>query len=514
VATVSKVFSNTYRDSVLLMRIASKIREKEGIKNAEIIMATPINKKVLSNVGINTDNFDQAGPNDLLIVVLAEDKEAAVEALEVAEKMVLEGNSGDTRISAAKSIGGALAQLPDANLAIISVPGEYVRDVALKTLKKGLNLLIFSDNVSSEVELELKQFAEEKGLLVMGPDCGTANINGLALAFANKVRIGTIGLVGASGTGLQAVSTLLHQHGLGISNAIGTGSNDVTDTIGGLTMLKGIDLLENDPATEVIVIISKPPGSATREKIIDRLKKCHKPVVINFLGYQGQDGENLEYANTLEETAHKAAEVIMPTGKKAKEFFQVSERLMNGAKAKQSELLEGQKYVRGLFAGGTMAIEAGVIMREITGHLHGNIKLDGVALLQDPYKSKENTIIDLGSDEFTVGRPHPMIDSTLRGERLIAEAADPGVAVILMDFILGYGSSPDPAGEMINYIKKASDLAKEDGRSLIFVASICGTDQDPQDIKAQIDKLEKLGVMVLPSNDRATNAAMIIATRS
>lgn len=509
--TLSKVFHSTYRDSVLLMRLASQLRDRPGIMNAEIIMATPVNKKFLLTAGMKIDKMDEAGANDILVAVMADSDAAAREAVDEAERLLLEGID-ETSVPSSNSIGGALVQIPKANLALISVPGEYVRGVALNALKRGLNLFIFSDNVPLQEEKEIKLLAKEKELLVMGPDCGTSIINGVALGFANKVRRGSVGLVGASGTGLQEVTTLIHRYGLGISNALGTGSNDISEAVGGVTMLKGIDMLEEDPLTKLIVIISKPPAPAVRERVLERLSNCAKPVVVNFLGYTSQNKGNIYHTVTLEDAALKAAELSGLKNNDFQDFFHVDEEITSAAKEKQKLLFEGQRYVRGLYAGGTLATEAGVIMREMTSYLYGNISLEGVNTA-DPMKSKENTIIDLGMDEFTVGRPHPMIDSTLRGERLVAEARDPEVAVILMDFILGYGSNPDPVGSMAGYIKKAGAVANEDGRELVLVASVCGTEDDPQGLNEQIGQLESLGVLVFPSNDKATKAAMIIASR-
>lgn len=477
-------------------------------------MATPINKQVLIRVGMEIDKMEEAGPNDILIAVMAETQDAAQDAVTEALRQLSEGAVIEASVPSSNSIGGGLVQVPNANLALVSVPGEYVKGIALNLLKKGINLFIFSDNVPLDAEKEIKQLAQQKGLLVMGPDCGTAIINGAALGFANRVKKGSIGLVGASGTGLQEVTTLISSYGLGISNAIGTGGNDINEAIGGVTMLQGIDLLEADPMTELVVVISKPPAATVREKILARLRSCKKPVVVNFLGYlnKGKEG-NIHYAVTLEETALKAAELLGLKSDEFQDFFHIDDSIIAAAKEKQKALFEGQRYVRGLYAGGTLAAEAGVIMREMSSHLHGNFKLDGVTLLDDPKASVENTIVDLGMDEFTVGRPHPMIDSTLRGERLVAEAHDPTVAVILMDFVLGYGSNADPAGSMAGYIKKAAAVAREDGRELVFVASVCGTKEDPQPLAEQVKTLESLGVLVLPSNDKAVKVAMIIATK-
>lgn len=510
---LSKVFRNTYRDSYLLMKMATAIRGREGVRNAEVMQATEPNKGLLSRGGLLTDEIRDATPNDLFICVVAEDAEKARQAFEQAEEMLEKGIALPEKTQVSKSFNSALAMLPEANLALISIPGPYVKKEALKALGKGLHLFIFSNNVEIRDEIEIKEWAIPRGLLVMGPDCGTGIIHGTALGFANKVRRGPVGLVGASGTGLQEVSVLLHQMGLGISHAIGTGSNDVSDAVGGMTMIQAIQMLEADPATEVIVVVSKPPGAMTKAKVLGHLQQCRKPVVVNFLG-EGQEptrGENILFTVTLEETSRRAAERLKGQwGHDLATDIGEPQSLAEEAKKLQGP----QQFLRGLFSGGTLATEAGLILQGLGLSLSGNIALRGVQKLQDARRSDGHTVVDLGADEFTLGKPHPMLEPEMRKERLLAEARDPEVAVILLDFVLGYGVHPDPVGASLSFIQEARRVASAKGRHLSFVASVCGTDEDPQNRSNQVRKLRETGVLVCPSNAQATRAAARLALRS
>jgi FdrA protein len=201
-----------------------------------------------------------------------------------------EESSGDgVRPSPLASLEMAVEQQAALNLALISVLGDYAAAEAIKALRPGLSVMLFSDNVSLAHEREIKTLAREKNLLVMGPDCGTAIINGMPLGFANVVRRGAIGVVAASGTGLQEVTCCIDQLGAGISQALGTGGHDLHESIGGISMLYGLDALSADPDTRVIVLISKPPAPAVAEKILARARAAGKPVVVNFLGARPED---------------------------------------------------------------------------------------------------------------------------------------------------------------------------------------------------------------------------------
>ncbi|HSR13400.1 MAG TPA: hypothetical protein VLS90_18280, partial [Thermodesulfobacteriota bacterium] len=340
-----------------------------------------------------------------------------------------------------------------------------------------------------------------RDLLVMGPDCGTAIIRGVPLGFANRVRRGKAGLVGASGTGLQEVAALLHQLGFGVSHAIGTGSNDVSEAVGGVTMIQGIRLLEADDATEIIVVVSKPPAKRAKDMILEELHRCSKPVVANFLGENRvsfQD-KNILFTVTLEETAFKVAEKIQGAP--------LSQTAETGPSEAKGNFNAGQKYIRGLFTGGTLATEAAVILRPTLPSLSGNISLSGLRKTAGAEKSAGHAIIDLGAEEFTLGKPHPMLEPEMRRDRLLAEAKDPEVKVLLMDFVLGYGVHPDPVGATLPMLREARDIASKEGRNLVFLASICGTDEDPQNKPEQARLLREAGILLCRSNAQAAIAA-------
>ncbi|MCK4648847.1 acyl-CoA synthetase FdrA [bacterium] len=504
------VKKNTYQDSVFLMSIAHRVKSLTGIEEVSCLMGTPENKKLLAAVNLLTKEGEEAKSNDFLIAISAWDQKAVEKALEEIKKLLAEKEVRKEEGGAIlpKSLSSALNQLPNANLVHISIPGRYVRWEAEKALAKGLNLLIFSDNVSVEDELELKKIAKKKGQLVMGPDCGTAIINGVALGFANVVRKGDIGIVAAAGTGLQEVSCLIHQAGLGISQGIGTGGRDLSKEIGGITMLQGIKVLEYDPDTKIILLISKPPAKEVADRIIKEVKKAKKPFIINFLGSkQGKETKRIHFASTLEEAAYKAMALSKREKYKSKVFNERRERIISLAKREFSKLKNRQKYIRGLFSGGTLCDEAMLILKDLIGDIYSNIPLRSSLKLKDSRLSQENSLLDLGDDEFTKGRPHPMIDFTLRNERIIQEAKDPETAVIFLDIVLGYGAHPDPAHALAPAIKEV----KKKGVSV--VVSLCGTEGDPQDYKRQKEELGKMGVVIMPSNAQAVRFAAFVAMR-
>lgn len=508
----SKVFPNSYRDSVLLMKMAGMVRKIEGVENAEVIIATEANKGILEFNGLLTEEIKRATPNDLVVSVIAGDEAVIEKAIAAVEDMIfngLEDDKGGKVTYSAKSIAGALAMEPEADLAILSIPGPLVKKDAMKLLDSGVNLLIFSDNVPIEDELELKRKADEKGLMVMGPDCGTAIVRGASLAFANKVRQGKIGMVCASGTGLQEVAVLIHNLGQGISHALGTGSNDVKDVIGGISMKRGLKWLEQDGSTELIVVVSKPPQKATMENLKEEFKKCRKPVIVNFLGSSQpvkRDG-NVYYTDTLEETALKALELA---GETVDDSVAVPEDILEDIRRERELHRHKGGYMRALYTGGTLGTEAAIICRDILSGLTTNLTVPGVEKMADYNVSTKNCILDLGADEFTLGKPHPMIEPEMKNQRLLKEAADLDTAVILLDFVLGHGVNADPAGNTLYEIDKAREIADSQGRHITFVASVTGTDEDPQNREEQIRVLKDHGVLVLPSNAQAVRAAVEI----
>ena len=509
-ARSERVFRNLYRDSVSLMQLSAKLGALAGVRQASAIMATPGNLALLREAGLALGDVE-AGPNDLLIALEGEEEglEAALNAAEAAlTHAPAAAHEGGFRRTPPRSLDMGLADLPTANLALISTPGEYAGAEAMKALRLGLNVMLFSDNVALEDEIALKRYARAHDLLVMGPDCGTAIIGGVPLGFANVVRRGDIGAIAASGTGLQQVTSLIDRWGQGISQAIGTGGHDLHARVGGITMLQGLDALAADPATRVIVLISKPPHPEVAERVLDAAAKSGKPIVVNFLG---ADPDTVRRADvhpvrTLEDAARLA--VALADGADAQAPEARSESALE-----LPQLAPGQKYVRGLYSGGTFCYEALLLLSEAFGGVASNTPLEPDRMLVDVWRSDGHTVIDLGDDAFTRGRPHPMIDQTLRRERILQEAADAEVAVLLFDVVLGYGAHPDPAPELASALEQARALAAAAGRQLALIGSVCGTAGDPQDLARQEAVLKDAGVLLAESNAQAVRLAAAVARR-
>ncbi|WP_150275447.1 acyl-CoA synthetase FdrA [Paenibacillus tepidiphilus] len=508
---------NAYHDSVALMSLTGQINGLDGIEEAVVSMGTPMNKELLANVGMLTEEAAACGDNDLILAVKAESEEALEQAFQEIDGL-LHAQRGNKKKGGApvQTWGAAVQALPEANLAIISVPGEYAAREAEKALKQGMHVMIFSDNVTLAEEKRVKELAAGKGLLVMGPDCGTAIINGVGLCFANEVRRGSVGLVAASGTGLQEVTVQLHRLGLGVSQAIGTGGRDLHEEIGGIMMLEGIRALQADEKTEVIVLISKPPHPSVQERMLRELEGSAKPAVVCFLDGDAEALREAGFtaATTLLDTAqlaagHLKAEPAGGTG--AGERFR---KLLDEADRQRSRLAAGQTDVRGLFCGGTLTAEALSILRGEGLAVRSNVAKKPEEKLQDVSVSTGHTLLDLGDDEFTRGRPHPMIEPGLRNERIVQEGRDPAAAVLYLDFELGYGSHADPAGVSIEAIREARRAAEAEGRYLPVVAYVCGTELDKQDKASQTRLLEEAGVLVAESNKEAALLAARLAGRS
>ncbi len=508
--TVSRIIPNTYRDSVSLMQLSASLKDTDGVEEASAIMATAGNIALLAEVGL-ADGGLAARPSDLLVVVRAKTEGAANAAIARVEEALrtrapAAAGSGPAGAAKPRSIAMAVEASPGANLALVSVPGEYAAAEAEKALALGLNVMLFSDNVSIADEIALKRSAANRALLVMGPDCGTAIIDGVPLAFANKVRRGPVGCVAASGTGLQQVTALVDRLGSGVSQAIGTGGRDLKEEVGGLTMLAALDALASDRETKVIVLISKPPAPSVAAKMLVAAAKAKKPVVVCFVGAAPAAGKNLHPVRTLEDAARAA--VALARGRKPARRA-ATPRLGKGV----PRLARGQRFVRGLFSGGTFCYEASLLLAEALGQVWSNAPVRDEDALDDPFTSRGHTVIDLGDDVFTRGRPHPMIDHRLRNERMVREAGDPEVAVILFDVVLGYGSHPDPAAEMIPAIAAARAAAAKGKRRIAFVGAVCGTDTDPQGLARQEAALGDAGVILGSSNAEAVRIAAAIVDR-
>ena len=446
-----------YYDSVVLMQLQRGLTTLPGVLDAGVVMATPANREILAASGLTPSEEIEAGPHDLLIAVKAENDAAAGEALARVDSLLQVRRSGGEQDFRPRSLASALKLLPETRWVLVSVPGRYAPGVAEEALDHGRNVFLYSDNVSLEQEVALKRKALAKGLLVMGPDCGTAIVGDTGLGFANRVRKGGVGLVGASGTGLQAVTSHLHHLGAGVSQAIGTGGRDLSAEVGWITAAQALDLLGRDPETRVIALISKPPAPEVAARLLSAAQATGKPVVVDFLGLVPPLRRlgSIRFAVSLTEAAELAVELL---------------------EKDQGDMTigKGGGFLRGLFAGGTLAYEAKLA-------------------LQTFLPGEGNTILDLGDDEFTVGRLHPMIDQDLRLRRLRQEAADPEVGVILLDVVLGHGAHADPAGELAPVIERA--IADRNG-TLEVIAIVVGTDEDPQNLSEQIATLTRAGARV------------------
>jgi FdrA protein len=515
------VRKDSYFDSVFLMLLSKKLKETAGVADAVVAMGTPMNLELLDSQGYAQSSLAGTSPNDLVIAVDCA-SEAAVKAAFAAADALLERKAPRSGVGAAPepaSLGAALEILPGANLAIISLPGAYAAREARKCLERGLHVMLFSDNVSLEDEIALKESGREKGLLVMGPDCGTAIINGQPICFANVVRRGSVGVIAASGTGLQEVTCLVDRLGAGISQAIGTGGRDLKNArVGGITMLMGIEALSRDPGTRVLVVLSKPPAPEVADRVVAALASSGKPAVVHFIGRDGaQTGPapaNVRFAGSLEEAAALAAGLAGGAAAAGGAADSTEAAMDELAGREAARLAKGQRYLRGYYTGGTVADEAMILLHRLTGRVFSNNQTDKAFLLPDPRRSIEHTIVDLGDDVFTLGRPHPMIDPSTRTERVLAEIGDASIAVILVDVVLGYGSHEDPAGALVPALAAARAAAEKRGGYLPVIASVLGTAGDYQGFAGQVAKLKAAGCVVMPSNFRAAKLAARIVEKA
>ena len=476
-----------YLDSVALMRISRAVQDIAGVSAASLMMGSPSNKELLRDAGLLDADAEAAGPNDLVIAVRADDGDALRAAFETAEA-ALRGpaaGGGDEAGWNPRSLETGLRALPGANLAIVSVPGDFAAREARRALERGLNVMLFSDNVAVEEEVALKTFARGRGLLMMGPDCGTAILAGAPIGFANAVPRGDIGLIAASGTGLQEVACLIARAGGGISHGIGVGGRDLGAAVGGAATLSAIDALDRDEATRRVVLISKPPDPETAERVAERIAASPKRFTLCCIGMEPMDlPGNARQAATLREAAGDAfagAGVAEP------------ERTLEAALGRP-----GRKRgtVRGLFSGGSLCAEAQAVLMSSGIRFFSNVPIPGADGAESGHR-----LIDLGADEYTRGRPHPMIEPAVRDRPLAKALADPEVGVVLVDVVVGHGAHEDPAGRL------AAVLAAHGRKAPVVIASVCGTDEDPQNRSAQVEALRDAGVVVAESNAGAAETA-------
>lgn len=493
------ILKNNYQDSINLMLLTNTINDLDGVTMSQIMMGTDANKDILNNTGLLTPEAEAASPNDMMIVVDSEDEQIMEEVLPAIDTFLadLSAKGDDKEKPAAASWQEALTALPDANVALFSIPGEYGAAEMEKALKNGLHVFSFTDNVAIEDEVRLKKLAHEKGLLMMGPDCGTGIISSIPIAFTNVVSPGNIGVVGASGTGIQEVTTIIDRLGGGVVHAIGTGGRDLSDKVGAITVKDAIVALENHEPTDVICVISKPPAKEVRDEVVQLLQSISKPVVAIFLGEKPEAHEGKVYlAHTLEETAQIAVDLANEEAVKRNYFTKLDKPNVS--------TLDKDKVVKGLYSGGTLAAEAGMLISEAL-NLEGLVKQERYILHSHGYD-----VIDLGDDIYTQGKPHPMIDPEVRIQKIEEYAEDEQTGIILFDVVLGYGAHEDMVGALLPAIEAAQTKAKTAGGDLYFVATVCGTTKDPQNYQDAVDRLKAAGVYVAESNAKAVQLALLL----
>jgi FdrA protein len=501
--TVSfKLFPDTYVDSVMQLSGIRAMRRIDGVAWASAAMATPANIDTLRSEGVDPAQLGGAGSNDFFLVARATSDAAAGEALTAGESAVFTSRqAGDTATPdvALRTVGDALRAQPQSTVAVVSVPGDYAALAAYQALSAGLHVLLFSDNVPVEKEVALKEYALSRGRLLMGPGAGTAMLQGASLGFANAVQPGRVGVVAAAGTGAQEAMALLDRWGVGVSQVIGLGGRDLSAEVGGRMAQTAIEALRNDPATEVILFVSKPPSPAIAEHVL--AASGEPPIVAALLGL-GSDfaaPEGVVVADTLESGVVATLGVL---GVSAPDTTRILGPTVAHARARLSR---GRTLVRGLFSGGTLCYESLFILGRTIGEVRSNTPIDKRWGLPAP--SGSHQCLDLGEEEYTKGRPHPMIDAEARIELLREHAEDPQVAAIILDVVLGYGAHPDPAGVLAPVCEEAMA-----GGGPQIVTYVLGTEADPQGFAAQRERLLAAGCMVTETAARASLAAAAVAS--
>lgn len=497
----SVVKSGSYRDSIFLMNLSSQAAKESGAETVSAMMATERNKELFTASGLMTPEIQTAKANDLVIAIRGDEAQAetAVQAV-----LALLDQAAETQRDSSKCSNASPATIRQASLleqpdlALVSVAGDYARYEAAEALSVGMDVMLYSDNISLADEYSLKQMAQRKKLLVMGPDCGTAIIDGVPLAFANNVARGPVGIVAASGTGLQEVCCLLDRLGVGISQAYGTGGRDLKDDIGGITTLSALGRLADDPDTEVVVIMGKPPGQKTRGRILDRCRSLGKPVFVHYVGatdYTPEESAGIGFAHDMTELSLVIARHFAPGAS------------LEDPRCVAAVPKTGPGFLCGIFGGGTLCHEAAEICRPLLkGEMASNLSVSGFRQIGGKDSFKGHVFWDLGDDEFTVGRPHPMMAPDLKMDKLTQALLDPTVAVVLMDMVIGHGSHPQQAKLAATAIRRANA-----GKPV--VASVCGTEKDAPARSSEVTILQGAGIIVQASNAIAARYAAELISR-
>jgi FdrA protein len=496
------VFPGAYRDSLLLLSATRAMEDGAGVSWASAAMATPATVDDLTGRGFPPGDLAGADANALVLAVCAADGQAADGALARGRTALFAGLARpdeERGRPGPRTIGEAAARLPQANVAVISVPGPYAAMAAHSALTAGLHVLLFSDNVPLAAETELKRRASRLGLLVMGPGAGTAVLGGIGLGFANAVGAGPVGVVAAAGTGAQEAMTLLDRWGIGVSQVIGVGGRDLSAGVGGLMARDAVRALDADPATEVILLVSKPPDADVARAVITA--SATTPVVAACLGMSTPDGllAGVPLAATLEQGAVRVAGIL---GRPVPELAQ---GLGGATQRAAGRIGAARTAVRGFFTGGTLCYEAQVVLGEWLGPVYSNIPLRPELGLPAPPGA--HVCLDLGEEEYTKGRPHPMIDPAARKEVMQAEAFGDDIAAVLLDVVIGYGAHRDPAGEI------AGTCADIVAGGAAVVAYVLGARADRQGLDRQRDALAEVGAIVTTSAAQAARVAAAIAIR-
>jgi len=399
-----------------------------------------------------------------------------------------------------------------AKFAVISVSGPPAARDAMEALRADKHVVLLGGGVSLEEEVELKQAAAERELLLLGPGCGTAIIEGTGYGFANAVRRGPVGIVGTLGTGIQEISCLVDE--VGISHALGVGPRDLSQRVDGLGTMGALKFLAEDESTKVIVVAALVPATSVARRVLEAVESVGKPAVACFLGAgrEPKFPKGVVPAKTLEDAAAHAVALVEKRETREVTFTLSSEEVRKIAEREHRRFSYGQKYIRGLYSGGMLCAEAMVVMQELIGDVRSNVPLKPRLRLPDPHSSRGHACVDFGAAELARGQ-HPVVDLGPRCERMLKEARDWETAVVVLDVVLGQGAHPDPAGELAETIAKAKKTAERGGGYLSVVASVVGTPKDSQGLGAQREKLERADVVVMPSNAQAARIAALVATK-